>query len=86
MLANYGYSDASGDYFITIDTDKCNGCGDCVQICHKNILEMILDDYDQTVPTVKEAACKQLGHECEAAICGYKCQEICGQKAIKHSW
>ena len=27
MLANYGYKDASGDFFITIDTDKCDGCG-----------------------------------------------------------
>ena len=33
MLANYGYSDGSGNYFITIDTEKCNRCGDCVAAC-----------------------------------------------------
>ena len=33
MLANYGYKDASGDFFITIDTDRCNGCAQCVSAC-----------------------------------------------------
>ena len=47
MLANYGYADASGEYYITIDTDKCNGCGACEQVCPKNIFEMIQDDYDE---------------------------------------
>ena len=27
MLANYGYKDGSGDYFIVLDTDRC-----CVSI------------------------------------------------------
>jgi ferredoxin len=86
MLANYGYADASGDYYITIDTDKCNGCGECAQICPKDIFEMVLDDYDEKVPIVREEVCRQLGHECEAEVCGYKCQEICEEKAITHSW
>ena len=29
MIANYGYKDGSGDWFISIDTDRCNGCGKC---------------------------------------------------------
>ena len=33
MIANYGYEDASGSYFISIDTVKCNGCGECVRAC-----------------------------------------------------
>ena len=45
VIANYGYQDASGDYYITIDTDKCTGCGECAKICPKNILEMIEDDW-----------------------------------------
>ena len=26
MIANYGYKDGSGDYFIAIDTDNLNKC------------------------------------------------------------
>ena len=32
MIANYGFKDGSGDWFIVIDTDKCNGCGKCVDV------------------------------------------------------
>jgi hypothetical protein len=27
MIANYGYKDGSGEFFISIDTDCCDGCG-----------------------------------------------------------
>ncbi|MBA3035391.1 MAG: 4Fe-4S dicluster domain-containing protein [Desulfobacterium sp.] len=46
MLANYGYKDGSGDYFITIDTDKCNGCEKCVEACPQTVYEMGEDDSD----------------------------------------
>ena len=61
MLANYGYNDASGDFFITIDTDKCTGCGDCVKVCPPTsvgaggkVLEMITDESDpfREIPVV----------------------------------
>ena len=38
MIANYGYKDGSGEYFIAIDTDKCDGCGDCVPVCPGKVL------------------------------------------------
>ena len=28
------------DYAIEIDTEKCNGCGDCVEICPADVLEL----------------------------------------------
>ena len=28
MLANYGYKDGAGEFYITIDTDKCIECPD----------------------------------------------------------
>ena len=43
MLANYGYKDGSGEYFITIDTDRCTGCGDCVPVCPAGVLELVED-------------------------------------------
>lgn len=40
MLANYGYKDGSGKFFITIDTNKCNGCADSVSACPASVLEV----------------------------------------------
>jgi ferredoxin len=86
MRANYGYQDGSGVYYITIDTDKCNGCGECVKVCPKELLEMVLDDYDELAPKVKDNAINQVGYLCEASICNYKCHEVCSEDAIEHSW
>ena len=33
MKANYGYKDGSGEYYITIDTELCNSCSKCVEVC-----------------------------------------------------
>ncbi|MBW1829530.1 MAG: 4Fe-4S binding protein [Deltaproteobacteria bacterium] len=44
MLANYGYKDGSGDFFITLDTDKCDGCGDCVTACPNGVFEVVDED------------------------------------------
>lgn len=46
MLANWGYQDGSGKYFITIDTDRCNGCGQCVNTCPQGVLEVGEDPAD----------------------------------------
>jgi len=46
MLANYGYKDGSGEYFITIDTDKCDGCGACVTACREGVFEVGEDPND----------------------------------------
>jgi len=35
-MANFGYEDASGSYFITIDTSKCDGCAECVHACTRS--------------------------------------------------
>jgi Fe-S-cluster-containing dehydrogenase component len=46
MQANWGYQDGSGKYFITIDTDKCDGCGKCVEACPYGVLEIGEDPAD----------------------------------------
>jgi ferredoxin len=46
MIANYGFKDGSGDWYVTIDTDKCNGCGKCPEVCPAKILEVGPDEID----------------------------------------
>lgn len=97
MLANYGYKDGSGDFFITIDTDKCNGCGECIPACPAKVLEMITDESDPfreiPVVAVTDQHRKKIKYSC--AQCkppGYKsdsdlpCVKACSPFAIAHSW
>jgi NAD-dependent dihydropyrimidine dehydrogenase PreA subunit len=48
VQAHYGYKDGSGDYFIIIDTDKCNGCGICEHECPVSGLKAV-----RVLPKVK---------------------------------
>jgi len=91
MLANYGYTDASGSYYITIDTDLCNGCGECISGCPQHIFQIALDDYDEEKAKVKEEFRKNLKYICAACkpTSGWKslaCLDACKPKAMKHSW
>ena len=90
-IANYGYTDGSGDYYIVVDTDKCDGCGKCVEACPKEVLEVITDDYDDLVVHVRDEHSKNLKYVC--APCkpmsgphDLKCQLACPRGAITHSW
>jgi ferredoxin len=93
MKISYGYTDATGDYYITVDTDKCNGCGDCVPVCPKDLLETHIDDYDETVIQVRPAVVKKLGFLCPGkesgqreGSCGIACQAVCPFDVFEHSW
>ncbi|MBE0481139.1 MAG: 4Fe-4S binding protein [Dehalococcoidia bacterium] len=90
-IANYGYTDGSGDYYIIVDTDKCDGCGKCVEACPQGVLEVFTDDYDDLVVQVKKEHSKNLKYAC--AVCkpvsgahDLKCQAACPGEAISHSW
>ena len=93
MLANYGYKDGSGDFFLTIDTDRCIECENrpCVPACPAGVLEIIEDDYGDVVCAVKDEHRKQIKYscaECKPAT-GWKslpCLEACPNEALKHSW
>lgn len=90
-IANHGYTDGSGNYYIIIDTDKCDSCGKCVDACPKGVLELITDDYDDKIASVKHEHHKNLKYVCAPCkpVSGernLKCQDACPSKAIKHSW
>lgn len=95
MLAHYGYKDGSGEYFIVIDTDKCNGCGDCVPVCPASVLEIGPDENDpfreEPVAKVTEEQRKKIKYSCapckpERDRGELPCMAACEPDAITHSW
>jgi Fe-S-cluster-containing hydrogenase component 2 len=67
VIMHYGYIDGSGEYYVVIDSDKCNGCGKCVQQCPKKALERIsefIDLEDKTVAAIKEEHRKKISYTC----------------------
>lgn len=93
MKANYGYMDGSGVYYITIDTDKCVECSEhpCVEACPRGLFEIIEDDYDDLVASIKEDKRKAIKYECgPCKPVGERpllpCREACEPDAIEHSW
>ncbi len=91
MLANYGYKDGSGEYFITIDTDKCNSCEACVKACPAEVMEMITNDYDEVVAAVTEEHRKKIKYSCApckpaSGSSEIPCITACEPGAIVHSW
>jgi ferredoxin len=67
LITYYGYADGSGEYFVAIDSDKCNGCGKCVTICPKDALQletMFIDLEDKVVASVKEEHRNKIRYTC----------------------
>lgn len=68
MLANWGYQDGAGSYFISIDGDMCDGCGKCVDACPEAVLEVGEDPADplreEPVAFVTEGQRKKLRFTC----------------------
>jgi ferredoxin len=94
-IANYGYSDGSGDWYIRIDTSLCSGCGDCVTACPVSLFELVQDPVDplaeDEVAIVNKAHSKSIKYDC--APCKpvtdrppLPCQLACTSGAIGHSW
>ena len=95
MLANYGYKDATGGFFIIIDTDKCDGCGKCIEACPANILEVGPDEVDPfregLVVKVTEPERNKIKYACAPCkpsrrVRELPCQSACEARAITHTW
>ena len=94
MIANYGFKDASGDWYVTIDTDRCNGCGKCLEVCPAKILAVGPDQIDpfrqEPVAFVKPEEYNKIKYSCAPCRPSYgkeptPCRGICEPKAISHS-
>ena len=94
MKANYGYKDGSGDYFITIDTDKCNGCRKCVEVCPYGVMAVGEDENDplseKEVAFVNDIERKKIKYTCAPCKPNNKtvppCIKACKMNAIIYSW
>ncbi len=93
MKANYGFMDGSGQFYITIDTDKCIECSDhpCVAACPVGMFQVIEDDWDDEVAEIKAANRKTIKYDC--APCKpigesvkLPCMIACTPNALEHSW
>ena len=91
MLANYGYEDGSGHYYIKIDTAKCAECEpkNCLSVCPEKLFVTELDDFDDEVVTIREDGRNTLQGSCASCKANGKtelCIENCQEKAISFSW
>lgn len=94
MIAHYGFSDGSGNWYVTIDTDKCNGCGECVSACPSGLLQVGRDEMDlfqeKPVAFVREEERKRIRYHCAPCKPGYgdkptPCVMACVAEAIQLS-
>jgi ferredoxin len=95
MIANYGYKDGSGEFFIIIDTDKCDGCGKCVEACTWGVFLVGEDDHDpfreEPVAKISDEHRKKIKYSCaqckpESGYTTLPCIEACEPCAISHAW
>jgi predicted CoA-substrate-specific enzyme activase len=91
MKIQYGYSDGTGEYFITVDTSLCSGCGECVEVCPAFLFALETNDAGNDKAVIKEEHRKKIASLCPGAdACresnGKNCQSVCQPQAISHSW
>lgn len=95
MKANYGYKDGSGEFFITVDTDLCDGCGQCVEACPAGVLEVVENEMDplveELVAVVTEEHRKKIKYSCApckptSGSLELPCVLACTPGALMHSW
>jgi NAD-dependent dihydropyrimidine dehydrogenase PreA subunit len=92
MITYYGYADGSGEYYIVVDSDKCTGCGKCVEACPQKALQLItefIDLEDKTAAAISEDHRKKIHYTCGPCKPEQNqtpCVLACDSKAIKCIW
>lgn len=72
---NYGYKDGAGTWYITVDTDVCDGCehiedgAECVNVCPANMWELKEDEFaimgdGEMVAAIKEDYQNSVRYDC----------------------
>ena len=96
MIANYGYKDGSGEFFISLDSDRCDGCGVCVSSCPAGVFEV--RDQDPSDPfreipvgAIKDSQRNKIKDACAPCKPVFDrpplpCLTACKPGAIAHSW
>lgn len=96
MKANYGYKDGAGAWYVTVDTDACDGCSACVDVCPSDCWELGADEFDplsdESVAAIREAVRGDLRYACspckspDGGDGTARCAEACHVDAIEFSW
>ncbi|TAK30842.1 MAG: ferredoxin [Chloroflexota bacterium] len=91
MIYNYGYQDGMGEFYITIDGERCTGCEQCVAACARHVLEMWADDYDNFIVRVTDKEKRRISYTCSACTPDATqqrrpCHIACVPAALTHSW
>lgn len=85
MKVHFGYRDGSGEYFVIVDTARCDGCGACIEVCPKGALEKtsaFVGLEDKAVAGVRDEFRRRLREVCsgcarEPAPCAVACPPGC---------
>lgn len=91
MLASYGYEDGSGTYYMTVVTARCSECEQkpCLEVCPSGLLQKELDDFDEEIIAVPEAARHTIAAactECRQDEMPCPCETVCPYGALSHTW
>lgn len=93
MIANYGYKDAEGSFYITVNTAKCAECDgkSCISSCPRDLFVAEEDPYGDEVIVISEMKRKKIKYECVECKPAQNrsplpCVEACPYGALAHSW